>query len=82
MADKPEYPLDIQYLTTACADQVSIAIDIVNATDAGPELVLPRPWRGIRGLFAGIGAIPSIRYHNFSGVRGVLDDVVELIHPA
>ncbi len=42
----------------AGANEVAIPVDVVDASDRRPELVLARPGAGIGGLFPGVRAIP------------------------
>src|SRR5438552_4138310 len=58
------------------ADEVAVAVDVVDAGDGGPELVLVRPGGGEGGLGAGVGAVPMVGGDGGGGVRGVLERIV------
>jgi len=58
------------------AEHMAVAMDIVDAGDAGPEFVLAEPWRRPGGLGARIRAQPLVAGHTCSCVRGVFEWVV------
>src|SRR4029453_1661764 len=63
----------------AGAHEVLVAVGVVDAPDAGPELVLPEPGRGERGLLARVGVLPLAGRHFRQRVRRVLERVVLLV---
>src|SRR4051812_2675966 len=56
----------------AGADQVAVAVRVVNAADAGPEFVRHGPGGRVGGLLAAISMGPLVGSHRAGGVRGVL----------
>src|SRR5439155_5959032 len=64
------------------AEEIAVAVDVVDAGYRGPELVLARPWGGERGLLAGIGPVPLVGRHRPRGVGRALEDVVLAVGPA
>src|SRR5438874_657418 len=66
----------------AGADEIAIAVWIVDSSDGGPELVIAQPRRGIRGLIAGILARPAVTDQGLRGVRRAFQCVVRAIHLA
>src|SRR5882724_2327526 len=52
----------------ARADEVAIAIDVVDAADRGPEFVVVEPFGGETGLFARIRTVPVIGGEHVGGV--------------
>ena len=57
-------------------------MDIVDAGDAGPELVLSEPWRGPGGLGARVETRPLVAGHTCRGVRGVFERVIAAVELA
>ena len=64
------------------AEHMAVAVDIVNAGDAGPEFVLAKPWCRPGGLGARIRSRPLIAGHTRRGVRGVCERVVGAVELA
>ena len=60
----------------AGADEIAVAVDVVDAAHARPEFADARPWRRERRRLARIGVIPSVAADGFRGVRGVFERVV------
>ena len=58
------------------AEQVAVAVGVVDARDRRPELVLAQPGRGIRRLLARVRTRPLGRGHRRGRVRRVLERVV------
>ena len=54
------------------ADEVSITIDIVYATNVGPELVNAKPCDRVSRIATRIAVRPVVYGHHFSGVRCIL----------
>src|SRR6185369_13244270 len=66
----------------ARADEVPVAVWIVDPTDRGPEFMLADPPRRIRRLLARILVRPVVADHRGRGVRGMLQRVVRLVRRA
>ncbi len=60
----------------AGAVEVAVAVDVVDAVDAGPELVGFDPGQGEDGFFAAVGAVPFAFDHVRLRMRGILERVV------
>src|SRR6266702_4220228 len=60
----------------ARADRIAVAINVVDAADGGPELVLFEPGRREGGLFPGVGMVPVFGGDHVRGMRGVFERVV------
>src|SRR6516165_6850252 len=60
----------------ARAEQIPIAIDVVDAANCGPEFVVARPRRGKSCLCARVGAVPFVGRNLSRGVRRVLEQIV------
>lgn len=60
----------------AGADEVAIAVDIVDASDRGPELVLAQVGQRVSGLFARVGVVPCVATDDFGRMRCVFERVV------
>src|ERR1043166_3997602 len=58
------------------AEEIAIAIDIVDARGGWPEFVFACPGRGEGCLFARVGAIAFIRCDLSRRMRGILEQVV------
>ena len=58
---------------------MAVAVDIVDAGDAGPEFVLAEPWGGPGGLRARVGSRPVVGGDGRCGVRGVFERVVGFV---
>jgi hypothetical protein len=50
----------VRFHRQARADEIAVAVDVVDAADGGPELVLAQPRRGIGGNFAAVRAVPLV----------------------
>ena len=59
----------------ARAEQISIAVDVVDAANCGPEFVVARPRRGKSCLLARVGAVPFVGRDLSRGVRRVLEQI-------
>lgn len=55
---------------------IALAIDLIDATRRGPELVPSQALVGVDGLLPGIRSIPLIRSDDSDGMRRILDDIV------
>ena len=55
------------------AEQVPIAVDVVDAANGGPEFMVARPRRGESCLFARVRAVPFVGGDLSSGVRRVFE---------
>lgn len=66
----------IGFHAVAGADEVAVAMDIIDAADGWPELVLAEVGQGIGGLLAGVGVRPIVCTNRFRRVRGVLEWIV------
>jgi len=64
------------------ANEIAIAIDVVDATDGGPEFVVTEPFGGEAGLLAGVGAIPIVGGKHVSGVGRAFQEIVLCIELA
>src|SRR5206468_6724515 len=64
------------------AEQVPVAVDVVDARDRGPELVLARPGSRERRLIAGVRPAPFVGRDGARGVGCALEDVVLAVGPA
>src|SRR3954452_5457423 len=60
----------------ARADQVLVAVDVVQPAHRRPELVLAHPARRIGGVLARIGPFPAVGGQHLGGVGGALEHVV------
>ena len=60
------------------ADQVTIAVGIIDAGDVREVLVLDVALHREAGLFAGEGEVPLAGHQHLGGIRSVRDDVVAL----
>ena len=60
----------------AGADQVAVAVGVVDAADGRPELLLARPGGGEGGALAGVGVLPLVGGDDLGGVGRVLEQVV------
>src|SRR5207342_3497985 len=59
----------------ARAEQIPIAVDVVDAGNYRPEFVVARPRRGKSCLFARVGAVPFVGRDLSRGVRRVLKQI-------
>ena len=66
----------------AAAEDMSVAVDIVDAGDAGPEFVLAEPGGGPGGLGATVGAGPLVAGDARRGVRGVFEGIIGFVERA
>ena len=66
----------------AAAEDVAVAVDVVDAGDGGPEFVLTEPWGGPSGLAAWVGAGPLVRRHTGCRVRSVFERVIRAVELA
>ena len=66
----------------AAAEDVAVAVDVVDAGDGGPEFVLTEPWGGPSGLAAWVGAGPLVRRHTGCRVRSVFEWVIRAVELA
>src|SRR3954468_13648871 len=57
----------------ARADQVLVAVDVVQPADRRPELVLAHPVRRISGVLARIGPLPAVGGQHLRGVGCALE---------
>lgn len=57
-------------------------MDVVDAGDGGPELVLTEPWGGPCGLAARVGAGPFIGGDKGRRVRGIFERVIRAVELA
>ena len=55
---------------------MAVAVGLVDAAHARPELAVPQPGCGKRRLLPGIGAIPLRRRDARGGMRSVLEHIV------
>src|SRR5436189_3019975 len=60
----------------AGAEQISVAVNIVDPRDRGPEFVVACPRRGKRRLFARVGAVPFVGSNLSRAVRRVLEQII------
>ena len=58
---------------------MAVAVDIVDAGDAGPEFVLTEPRGRPGGLRARVGSRPVVGSYGGCGVRGVFERVVGFV---
>ena len=66
----------------AAAEDMAVAVDIVDAGDARPEFVLAQPWRRPGGLGARIRARPLVAGDTCGRVRGVFERIVSAVELA
>ena len=59
------------------ADEVTIAIGIVNSPDRRPEFILFEVWYRIRRFLTRVGVFPLIRHDLDRRVRGILENIVD-----
>ena len=68
--------LDVLLDRRAEADEVAVAVGVVDPRHVRPELLLAGPRRRERRLFAGVGVRPGVGGDHARGVRRVLERVV------
>ena len=60
----------------ARADEVAIAVDVVNAANSRPKFVGPQAGQGINSLLARVRAVPAITDDHISSVWSALQHIV------
>ena len=71
---------DGDFHSRAARDEVSVAVDVVDARGLRPELVRASPFNRERTEIARVRAVPLLRGDDLRGVRGVLENVVLAVH--
>src|SRR5688572_14029337 len=66
----------------AGADEVAVAVGVVDAADEGPELAFAQPRPRVGGLLAAVLVRPRVADQRRGRVRGVLQDVVGAVGAA
>src|SRR5213592_201572 len=70
-----ELPLFELFHWRARAEQIPIAVDVVDAASCGPEFVVARPRRGKSCLLARVGTVPLVGRDLSGGMRRVLEQI-------